>query len=170
MRMRWLQLATLGLATMVLAGCSTFFTGGGWIPGYSGGKATFGFQVKCTNGDPEICAPANVKGTYIDKSAPLSLKFNGGLIAGPQFCSGQGASLCQSLPPGADPDECMGGLVNYTSLDKKQAGSGQLLLVACDLGEPGKLSGDFFAIIVVEGPYSGYENEGTIQGGNLQAH
>lgn len=165
--MRRLQLAGLGLAALVLAGCSTFFTGGGWIRGVEGGKATFGFSVKCNGPDPEICAPARVNGTYGDQSVGVKLKFDGGIIAGPEFCA-INPQACDNLP--VDLNQCMGGEVFYTSQDKKQPGSGSLLLIACDLGEPGRLSGDFLAIDVESGPYDGYSNEGTIQGGNLQAH
>lgn len=40
-------LLIMALATMVVigTGCAGKYTGGGWIPGVEGGKATFGFQM-----------------------------------------------------------------------------------------------------------------------------
>jgi hypothetical protein len=169
--MRWLRFGLLGLAALALAGCSTFFTGGGFIRSVNHtDKATFGFVVQCNNPEnPEECAPAKINGTYYDHGVGVRLKFDGGVIAGPAGCVAD-PNDCANLPPGTDPDQCMFGEVHYISQDPKNRGEGDLQLFACDLGEPGKLNGDFLVINVLSGPYDGYENGGTIQGGNLQAH
>jgi hypothetical protein len=52
------RLGFLVLAMFASTGCSTFFTGGGFIQSlYGGGKATFGFSAKCDNPlEQEECA------------------------------------------------------------------------------------------------------------------
>jgi hypothetical protein len=42
-------------------------------------------------------------------------------------------------------------------------------IVVIDNGEPG-INGDEVTINVVDGPYDGYYNSGTLQGGNVQVH
>jgi hypothetical protein len=78
--MRLWRLGFLGLSMVALTGCSTFFTGGGFILALNGtDKTTFGFSVKCNNPvEQEECAPARINGTYHDPAAGRRLKFDGG--------------------------------------------------------------------------------------------
>src|SRR4029078_1965235 len=68
---------------------------------------------------------------------------------------------------GTYPD-CVGGPGHYVSTSKSDPGAGTLQLSICDNGEPGPTEGDTICIHVTSGPYAGYSNSGTLQGGNLQ--
>jgi hypothetical protein len=50
---------------------------------------------------------------------------------------------------------------------KEAAGFVEIEVV--DNGEPG-INGDEVTIFLIEGPYDGYYNSGTVQGGNVQVH
>jgi hypothetical protein len=69
-------------AIIVIAGCHKV-TGGGWITGVNGGKATFGFQAQCKPGEPSDFGPALDffvgQFQYHDKGAKVS--FHGDVIA-----------------------------------------------------------------------------------------
>lgn len=142
--------ALLGL---LLAGCSTFFTGGGWLPSVvPGQKATLGVEFRCDAGTTggQTCATGQARGSYNDHGAGVQFAFAGILGAGGPLLGG---------------NTCFSGTVGYTS----PRGGGMVLVTACDNGQPGA-GHDALTLAVQSGPYSGYLNSGTLQGGNFIAH
>jgi hypothetical protein len=148
----------LPISAVAVSGCAVKFTGGGTIPStdnVSTDQANFGFTYKVTN---QSTGAGQAQGAYHDPYAPgyplggLALKFNG-LLSG-------------DTTPGYN--NCMDGVVNYTSQNPSYPGSGQAFLKACDDGEPGY--NDVIEITVLSGRYSGYDDGGFLTGGNLQAH
>lgn len=154
---RTISTASMAVAgVFLLAACATSFSGGGWIRSVNEvDKANITINFKCTElveGGAE-CNGGSAHGTYHDKGIGVRLKWDGVLFA---------------YGPGLGLDNCMSGLLNYTSQDAKRAGSGEAYVAACDLGEPGR-GIDFVGISILSGPYEGYANEGELQGGNFQA-
>jgi hypothetical protein len=146
----FVAMALLGL---LLAGCSTFFTGGGWLPSLvPGQKATMGVEFRC-NADStggQTCATGRAHGTYNDHGAGVQFTFAGILGAG---------------GPALGTNSCFSGTIGYTS----PRGSGTVLIVACDNGQPGT-GHDALTVWVQSGPYRDYLNSGILQGGNFIAH
>jgi hypothetical protein len=128
---------------LMAAGCYEKLNGGGWMLSANGeDRATFGIHFD----GPRDAA----RGTYHDHGTGVRLKFEGVVI----YFSGSGP-------------ECAIFDATYKSQDKRQPGSGAVSVTACDEGEPG-VSGDTLDILVLDGPYAGYENGGPILGGNFQ--
>jgi hypothetical protein len=59
----------------------------------------------------------------------------------------------------------------YDSQEPAFPGSGTLDLMMCDFGQGNNTvdPGDFITIRVDSGPYTGYQNQQQVQGGNIQA-
>jgi hypothetical protein len=142
--LRALALGVLSVPMLLMAtGCYEKLNGGGWMLSANGAdRATFGIHFDGTH--------SAARGTYHDHGTGVRFKFEGVV----DFAS-------------EEEGDCAVFIANYKSQDKKEAGSGDVLVIACDEGEPG-VNGDFLAIIVGDGPYRGYENEGPILGGNFQ--
>jgi hypothetical protein len=149
--------AVAAFAVIVMTGCTTKLTGGGFMPssaftpaGDNNGKANFGFVYNAEKLTSDGLAKFN--GTYHD--GDVLFKFD------------------DAIPiPTTGPDGCtVPALVHYVSQNPAFPGDGFLIFFGCDNGEPGPSNGDFLTIIVVSGPYTGYTNVGATSGGNLQAH
>jgi hypothetical protein len=156
--MRRIAFVSAGLILAFLAvACAQKFTGGGTIPsqGDQNQRAEFEFVYKVENSN----GSGKAKGFYHDVYAvigqtpvPLRFKFDGAL---------------SSQPAGSN---CIDGILNYISQEKRFPGSGTVRVEACDNGEPsGPSNGDTLTLTVQSGPYSGYSNSGTVKG-NFQAH
>ncbi len=144
---RVLALGMLAVFMLLVAtGCYQKLNGGGWMLSANGeDRATFGLHFD----GPRSAA----RGTYHDHGTGVRFKFVGVLA----YASG----------PGPEEGDCALFDATYTSQDKKKSGSGAVLVIACDEGEPG-VNGDTLDISVLSGPYEGYDNGGQILGGNLQ--
>ncbi|MGH2427653.1 MAG: hypothetical protein ACRDGV_02025 [Candidatus Limnocylindria bacterium] len=151
------------VAMLLLAGCATKFSGGGFMPSATAqGKATFGFTFECAA--PDDCSDGRMQGAYHDRAADVRFRFTGIVEA--------------SAEPGFS-DNCMGGTMAYTSQGVDR-GSGEVMVLACDAGRGGPSAGDTLTILVMTGPYGGppfgnavfpgYANSATLEGGNLRAH
>ena len=136
------------LVSMVLmaAGCYEKLNGGGWMLSANGvDRATFGIHFDGTH--------RAARGTYHDHGTGVRFRFVevDGYVVG----------------PGPEEGDCAVFFATYTSQDKKDSGSGDVLVIACDNGEPG-VNGDSLSVSVLDGPYADYENAGLILGGNFQ--
>ncbi len=144
-RLRLLALGVL-VVTVLLAttGCYEKLNGGGWMLSANGeDRATFGIHFDGT--------PRAARGTYHDHGTGVRFRFVG----------------VEGYLTEEEEGDCAVFVANYKSQDKKQPGSGSLLVIACDEGEPG-VNGDSLFIYVLDGPYADYENGGLILGGNFQ--
>jgi hypothetical protein len=139
-----LALGALAVSGLLLAGCTV--SGSGFTFSTNGAKrATFGFTVTDEPGGDSV-----IRGSWADGS----VKF--------RFVSG-------SFDFDTNPDSCSPISGTYTSTVKSSLGqTGGFDLEVCDFGEPGVNSGDTIDLDLTSGPFSGYSNDNTIQGGNLK--
>ena len=150
---------------LLLTGCTA--SGMGWIPSNDVvDKATFGFSFDA--------GTSTLSGSYHDPRGTL-LAENGGTggIVDVAFkgtgvmhdCTGATDPACKSAPPSKG--GCIGGVAQYTSQNPVLPGGGQVDLTLCDLdgnGVAGTGEEDFILIIVLDGPYTGYRNQGNPSG------
>lgn len=167
-------------AIIVIAGCHKV-TGGGWIAGVNGGKATFGFEAQCV--DDESGGYAQFEGQFQFNDSGAGVRFHGDVEPN-AFYGGFPEDLsCSDVVevPGAAwgplnqalfRGECTspGGITGTFSVE------------VTDNGTPGSMAGD---IITVSTPYTvfgipfgepctddlqPYSNSGVIGGGNIVSH
>lgn len=136
-----------------LTACKGLYTGGGWIDSTEGdGKANFGFNV--TNCEGYVEGHFN----YRDKNA--GIKMNGEIVEFKQCFFGD----CKIF------DCDYYSIVDYRSTNPKVPGYGQAWICAGDGGEGANSSElDDVWIYVIDGPYDGYFNFGSVNG-NIQQH
>jgi hypothetical protein len=196
-RGKWRQcamLAVVGLAATLLTGCDAGkYTGGGFIQSAAGGnqKATFGFELEGinatgnTNGQVTEVAhpvydpadPTNIlyivvwflaKGqcTYNDHAAGVQFHFDcvetTNLPPDGSFPSGV------FVVPNADFTAGTAAVFNgpYSS----PAGNGTVNVTVTCIGDQYANTNNTLTVQLSGGPYDGYFNSGTIQGGNIQWH
>jgi hypothetical protein len=133
--------AAAGLCAFVLAGCAV--SGGGWMPGKYGGKATFGFSLTCDEN-------SNLVGdwTYHDKGAGVD-------IAG--TVTADDAVPCGSITE----------VVPYRAQHCSSNCTGSATITVTDSGDTGRFKGDHLSVSLSGGVYAGYSNSQNVQGGNL---
>jgi hypothetical protein len=145
---RWLVIGlATALAALVLSGCT--LTGGGWMFSAASGRATFGFNITCDG------SYLTGNWVYHDKAAGVDVT---GTIPSETFpCSNGGPT---------------GGLFEietpYRAQHCKTDCEGTAFIAAYDDGTGKPPKGDELSIELDGGPYDGYENEGDVQGGNLE--
>jgi len=151
----------LPIVAFALAGCSSWFAGGGWMESAAGdgSKATFGFEFD--NRDWK----GQMTGTYHDLAEGVAVRFDGVKWAndaplGPDNQMQAKVRYVQQGPPACGTERPNG---TWT-----KACTGLVWVEAEDNGEPGVSEGDRFHIEFLTGVYAGYENGGTLGGGNLQ--
>lgn len=133
-------LPAVGLAVVAVAGCKA--TGGGFIGSATGAKAAyFGFTW---NSDSNGFVAS---GSWHD--GWVRFKLDGGMFL-------------------QTPSPCAHTSGTYVSTSKSNPGSGNVYMTICDNGEPGPTNGDTLSVQLSDGPYDGYSDSGTLQGGNLQ--
>ena len=136
-------LLIVAFASMVLisVGCAGKYTGGGWIEGKCGGKATFGFQMK-SDGE---CVSGQVQ--YNDHGADVMFH---GVVESMNWSSGYACGTA-NIGPKKDP--------------------GEFHIYVEDNGEPGSMDEtDYFWIILLPDCGPSYCNAGFLCGGNIQYH
>jgi hypothetical protein len=143
----------VGVAALaaVLAGCATV-TGGGWLAGLNGGRATFGADLTCNENSHLVGS-----WTYHDKSAGVDVA---GTVtdADAVFCN-------QSGTPGGS----VSWFGTYTAQHCSGACTGSFDVTVVDSnGNAGRIKGDTLTITLTGGPNAGYSNTGEIRGGNLK--
>jgi hypothetical protein len=145
MRAAWLLLPAILLATVCQG------TGLGWLPSAldPSEKATFGFTFDGTT--------QTFSGSYHDHGCAVT------------FCevTFKGTGILRAAPPPAGmkvKGGCIAGEPTYESRDGANPGVGMLTLVVCDEDGGGAGGEDFIAIIVMTGPYAGYQNSGSPSG------
>jgi hypothetical protein len=138
---------------IVLTGCSA--TGGGWLVSATGsGKATFAFQVKCTQLTLNaVQLSGNLE--YADKAAGVRVH-------------AKVLSVATDIQPVScdDPFAVEPPIFAGTYRTQPGGAEGLAIVQVQDGGEPGPGAGDVFTILL-EGPVT-YFNSGPIQGGNIQ--
>jgi hypothetical protein len=161
----------VALAIVVLAGCE-HATGGGFIPSATDeGKATFGFSTNCDNTtleNGELAAKVKGQLQYYDREADV--KFHASLEPITLEVPSDVTDACGFLDELAEQEF---GEDSAVLLYRVQGGpneaEGLVILQVVDNGEPG-INGDEVTITLIGGPYDGYTNSGTIEGGNIQVH
>jgi hypothetical protein len=162
---RLIVLCAAAMLGLVLSGCEA--SGGGWIQSrlVPGARATFGFHI-VTDLDT---GTSSFSGAYHD---PQGMGSNGEVVR--VDFKGTGVLHEGPPPPGAPPNVrggCLLGMPTYESINPRAPGTGQLELVVCDMDGNGPSTGDYILLQVqpppLGGPYSGYQNGGFLQGGNI---
>ena len=127
-----------GLLVIALTACGTATgSGGGWLPGKLGGRATLGFDGICVNGS------ATGSLTYIDRSVSPTVS----IVLESATCSGTTS------------DPTLAG----TYRARPRGASGHVDITFHDSGARGPNKGDTIAISIVCGAFDGYTHAGTIQ-------
>ena len=194
---KWTQcaiLAAVGLAAALLTGCAPGkYTGGGFIDSAAGGKAkaTFGFSLEGIDQDGDGNVDQEAQPVY-DPTDPTTILYfeawalakgqcdYNDLGAGVQFhldivpmttlpadgSPPSGVWVVQSDP--TNPTVATGAYFYgpYTS----RAGTGQAFVSLTAKGDQYSSLNDTIEVSLRGGPYDGYNNSGTIQGGNIQWH
>ncbi len=139
------------MLALFLAGCEA--RGGGWIPSVANAekKATFGFQVKCTQLAPDL---VKFSGQLEYNDHPAGVKFHAEMQ---DTRNGDAYSCDNSSVDALD-------LIQGTY---RMMPSGQTGIVYLSVFDGGK-SGDSIMIQLVHDGETVYENEGVLSGGNLQ--
>ncbi len=137
-----LRIGAAGLLVVALAACGTGMgSGGGWLPGKAGGRATIGFDGVCVDG------AATGSLTYHDRSVtpPVNLALASGT------CSGTATDST----------------ITGTYRARPRGASGQVTLTFHDSGARGPNKGDTVSVVITGGAFDGYSHSGTLQGGNV---
>jgi hypothetical protein len=178
---KFAMLAVVGLAASLLTACAPGkYTGGGFIDSAAGGKAkaTFGFSLEGIDEDgdgqvdiafvyppgrvPIVFAIAKGQFNYNDHGA--GVQFHLEIVPDPTLTRADGGPLngCWVVDAGTGA-YCFG---PYTS----RAGNGRAYVSLTAKGDQYGSAEDTIEVVLTGGPYDGYQNSGTIQGGNIQWH
>ena len=180
------MLAVVGLAAALLTGCAPGkYTGGGFIQSAAGGnqKATFGFELEgidatgagqvtlefgeVASGEFDVWALAKGQFTYNDHGAGVQFQFDcdeeTSIPADGSFPSGVWVVTPDPFNPQATGAVFYG---PYTSL----RGNGSVHVSVTANGDQYANTTNSIKVELSGGPYDGYSNSGTIQGGNIQWH
>ena len=147
-------------AALLAAGCYKA-TGGGWIPSATtvGGKANFGFSVKCADGTlPD--------GTPVARLYEGQLEWNDGPVSFHGDVDGIDIPDTNCM---AVRQANIGNSLQFfgTYRPKPSGESGDFQVTVIDNGTP-TANGDFIQIVLFSGQHAGYFNEGVLRGGNIQ--
>ena len=162
---KWkLAVAVLALCSVTLGGCRGKWTGGGSVDGASGnGKATFGFNYICENGqnNGHVQYVDHSPGPLSGGSTPKEVRFHAQYFFDELTCEGPADQ--QQPPP------VLLAFGTYEPQPKKLGPGGVFILFLVDGGEPGA-GDDVFDITLEGGIYDGYMNGGSLAHGNVQHH
>ena len=149
----------LVVCAVFTTGCLTA-TGGGWIPSAftPTDKATFGFTARCRT--------MQQNGNSVAELYDGQLEWHDG----PVRIHGKVEPVVFLTQPELCGDVSLPGLLSFGGTYEPQDGGlgGFFEVQVEDLGEPGKISGDFISIKLVGVEHGGYTNMGTLRGGNIQ--
>jgi hypothetical protein len=163
------KLLGLVAAAVILSGCTIISAdGGGWMPGAENGKASFGFDIWCNYATDRL----NGTWVYQDKKSGINahgtLTDTGGGWIKPFFGSPYETGLHCSPQFGSYDSEAGLHLVYQTrSCGHGVCDSGFAYVRLDDDGQQGPDKGDELKVEFWTGPYAGYENWGTLLGGQL---
>ena len=170
--------AALALAgvIVIIAGCHKV-TGGGWIAGVNGGKATFGFQAQCV--DDEFGDPSQFEGQFQFNDRGAGVRFHGDVNANLSYIGFPEEWSCSDIVEFVNPPEELGHAAFQGQCTSPAGTTGTFSVEVTDNGTPGSVAGD---IITVQSPAYGffgtpctddmqtYSNSGVIGGGNIVSH
>ena len=170
--------AALALAgvIVIIAGCHKV-TGGGWIAGVNGGKATFGFQAQCV--DDEFGDPSQFEGQFQFNDRGAGVRFHGDVNANLSYIGFPEEWSCSDIVEFVNPPEELGHAAFQGQCTSPAGIAGTFSVEVMDNGTPGSVAGD---IITVQSPAYGfcgtpctddmqtYSNSGVIGGGNIVSH
>ncbi|MBT8248630.1 MAG: hypothetical protein KJN81_00080 [Acidimicrobiia bacterium] len=143
---RSLLLIVVLAISLLATGCKV--TGGGWITTQDGDKATFSFTYECDEG------VARGQFTYHHRAEGVNVKGT--------------FDVDSCIDEDAEEDVLYGLFATYAPQPAKLGDGGVAEIYIVDDGEPG--TDDFFGIVLDDGVYDGYEESGTLGGGNIQTH
>ena len=171
--MRAKTVVVLAISGLLIVACD--WTGGGWMPGANGGKATVGFTGTCVDTDQgggggftATAQDANsLTFSYVDKGVSPAVNIKG--TAYEPTC--EGFIYYQDFDP-SGPCYTIASDCLQTSFDgeyrpaKGERGSYSMRFV--DSGARGPSKGDLFSIELYGGKNDGYTNEQVLGGGNFK--
>lgn len=157
---------------VVITGCHKV-TGGGWIAGVNGGKATFGFQGQCVRADLYGDGERSrfYRGQFQFNDSMAGVKVHTEMLPVAFF-----GDLSETCEESADWLGSLGSLSQASFVGECTGPGGDTGLVFVDIvdeGVPGSINGDSVSISIdaactADGqPYS---NSGIIRGGNILVH
>lgn len=153
--------AIAGFAVLSASGCVGRYTGGGYIDSTVVGapqKATFGFVIDAMGPADANGYPTRVKGRfqYEDKADGVSLHVNQMTPTDYFYYIGTGAGAAG---------------IQYNGTYSSVNGTGTLTFGVSSHDQTdgmGDMDQDSVVIVVLSGPYAGYNNGGLVQGGTIQ--
>jgi hypothetical protein len=171
---------TAAIALIVAACFPTFVSstmrGGGWIPSAfdEGARATFGFSLSCNPKTNKISGQFQ----YVDHGIDPNLAIHG--FISPFSVTELNFDTCAQLAAAAgqefelDPGQALASGPYKPQVDgvdtnckTNPTACGQFVVFAADNTTSPCLGGDALALELIGGLYSGYENEGCLNGGNI---
>ena len=172
------KLAKLGITLLCstilfVTGCH-FFIGGGWFPGLFGGKAHFGFNMKCAEtGEagaqfPFVFWDGDMQ--FMDRSA--GVRFHGDFV-GVVGVGGSGPSSCKEaavLGFGIFGTQFEAEFISGDCRTQPGNVPGFFDMTLEDNGTPGFSAGDFISVFTnCTADGSVYNHSGTLGGGNIKS-
>jgi len=159
-------------AIAIMTGCHKV-TGGGWIDGVNGGKATFAFQGQCVRQDPDGSGEQSFfyRGQFQFNDRLAGVKVHAEMLRFALF--GDESQSCEESA------EFFGSFdprneASFSAVCQSPTGEfGFITVDVVDEGTPGSLSGDFINISIDGACTSDgqpYSNSGIIRGGNIVVH
>jgi hypothetical protein len=165
-RTKFAMLAIVGLWVSSLVGCAGRYTGGGFIDSAAGApqKATFGFDIVGIdlNGD-QIPDVASGQFQYDDHGAGVKFHLDDLVPTGITIVypsAGRAMTIYDGSYTSKDGDGDAWVAVSANNDFFQNPFTGQIF----------HNPDDHLFVVVNSGPYAGYSNDGTLQGGNIQWH
>jgi hypothetical protein len=166
---------------LIVAAClptfvSSTMRGGGWIPSYfdENARATFGFSLACNTKTNKISGQFQ----YVDHGIDPNLAIHGFIspfsVTELEFdtCADLAAAAAQGFE--LDPGQAIASGPYKPQVDgvdtnckTNPTACGQFVVFAADNTTSPCSGGDAIALELIGGLYSGYENEGCLNGGNI---
>lgn len=160
----FLMVSLFALSSMLLTACKDV-NGGGVVEKENGGKATFGFQMKCETGEDD---KAQVTGQvqFHDHDEKMHIHAVPDAVEW-GYCSD--SEEAAKLPDIVKDKKAITYSGTYTPRSKKLGPGGRFDLTVTDTDESGKDKGDTFELTLKGGVYGGYHLKGTLRSGNIKA-
>jgi hypothetical protein len=178
-------LAIVGLMAALLTGCKAGkYTGGGFIQSVAGGKekATFGFELAgidaTGSGQVTLESVEIAPGVYANWFLAKGQCTYNDHAAGVQFHYDCEEMTNYPAPDGSYPSGIHltsnpagnGGAAIFNGPYKSPAGNGTVYFTITCIDDDFSNTNNTITVSLSGGPYDGYYNSGTIQGGNIQFH
>lgn len=180
----WGRAAVAAAAMLVcIAGCHKV-TGGGWIAGVNGGKATFGFQAQCV--DDADGDPSQYEGQFQYNDRGAGVRFHGNVNANMTYVGAPEDWSCSDIVELVYANQLNQALMQGECTSPAGV-KGTFSVEVTDNGTPGSVTGDIITVstpsILDFGNWEtgeppqpctdngfAYSNSGLLSGGNIVSH